>query len=48
MARSSEWSTFCASGIVCGDTVSLLARLSSDVVMLDSDDEGEEGPGEAT
>ena len=36
------------SGIVCGDTVSLAARLSSEVVMYDSEDEGEDGPGDST
>ena len=45
-AASREWSTLFDSGIVCGDTVSLAARLSSDVVMYDSDnDDGEDGPG---
>lgn len=34
--------------MVCGDTVSFAARLSSDVVMYDSDDEGEDGPGDST
>lgn len=36
------------SGIVCGDTVSFAARLSSEVVIYDSEDEGEDGPGEST